>query len=85
MNIAIIDLDGDEQAVLNVFRYLGPKLPFSKIDGMFRRSGGQLAVLEQSLSALVGKALLSGPHGSSQEYHLTESGVAAVGRWQIRR
>ena len=81
----MIELDGDERAVLYVFRYLGPKLPFDEIEGMFRRSGGELAVLEPSLSALVGKALLSGPHGSLQEYHLTETGVTAVGRWQIRR
>lgn len=81
----MIELDGDERAVLNVFRYLGPKLPLTEIEGMFRRSGGELTVLEPSLSALVMKALLSGPHGSMHEYHLTDEGVTAVGRWQMRR
>jgi len=81
----MVDLDGEERAVLNVFRYLGPKLPISEIEGMFRRAGGHATALQPCLSALVTKAVLSGPHGSTNEYHLTESGVTAVGRWQIRR
>jgi len=81
----MVDMDGDERAVLNVFRYLGPKLPISEIEGMFRRAGGHATALQPCLSALVTKAVLSGPHGSTNEYHLTESGVTAVGRWQIRR
>ncbi len=76
--------DDNERSVLDVFRYLGPKVAFDDLAGMFYRSGGDASTLEGCLVNLINKSLLNGPFGTAREYHLTARGIAAVGRWQVR-